>query len=133
MYGGNAVIEPSPENATEPQIGKWVMLGMLYSLPIVIAFGYFGELQRGETAWVCIGIFLTAIRFRWELRKHKWFWLLIATVAILDVPLIFYFPWPKGKYPGYALLPLGMLDYFFLYGCINLAERIANAGSARPK
>lgn len=111
------------------------MLGMLYTVPLPIVFHYFGELNRGLTAWACIGILLTAIRFRWELRGQRWFRITVAAIAVLHLPLVILVPWPEGVHPGYALLPFGMLDYAFVYGCIKIVEKLMtrNAEAHLPK
>ena len=103
---------------------RWAMLAMLCTLPILVLFAYLGEIRRGETAWFCTGMIVLAIRTCWDLRKHVWFWMTVAIVILLHVPLVLFFPWTTKNYPGISLLPVGFLDYAIVYGCIKLAEKV---------
>lgn len=103
---------------------RWAALAMLSSLPILILFAHLGELKRGETAWFCIGMLVIALRACWNLRKHVWFWVTAVILAGLHIPFIVFVPWTSTDYPGWALLPVGLLDFGVVYGCIKLVEKV---------
>jgi hypothetical protein len=66
---------------------------------------------------------IIAVRVRWDLKKHLWFWITVAIVAACQIPLVLFIPWTSKSYPGYALLPIGVLDFAVIYGAIKLAEK----------
>ena len=71
---------------------------------------------------------MMAIRARWDLRRRGWFWVTAAVLVGFHVFLVLYIPWTDKSYPGYTLLPVGLLDYGIMYGCINLVEKVVGAG-----
>ncbi len=99
------------------------MMAMLCSSPLGLLFFYLGGPARGIGAWICAGIILIAMRARWDLRNHLWFWMAILTAVILQVPFILFVPWMDSHLSHVSLLPFGILDYAIAYGCIKLAEK----------
>jgi len=49
----------------------------------------------------------------------------------LHVPLILLIPWTSKSLPGVTLLPIALLDYAIVYGCIKLAEKVMKARHQR--
>ena len=127
MYGGALMSKANEANSGQVLYGltpRWAALAMLSTLPILILFAYLGELRRGETAWFCTGMIIIALRACLYLRKHGWFWVTAAILAGLHIPLIVFAPWTTTEYPGWALVPVGLLDLGVVYGCIKLVERV---------
>ena len=103
---------------------KWGILAMLYSLPVFILFACFGEVGRGMTAWICTGILIGVVKAYWNLRKHLWFWATIAILAALHIPFVIFFPIPMTRnFTVWELLPVAILDFGIMYGCIKLVEK----------
>jgi hypothetical protein len=109
----------SPNKLTK----KWALVAILCSLPLFFLFAYLGDPGRGRAASICAAVILTAIRARWDSRKHGWFWITIAIVVFLHVPLVLLIPWTNKSMPGITLLPIAFLDYAIVYGCIKLVEK----------
>lgn len=103
---------------------KWAALSMLCLSPIPLVFVCFGQYQTGVGAWVCSGIVTMAARVRWDLRNHIWYWVVLAFGVLLQVPLIVLIPWTNGKLNYFNALPIAVLDYLVLYGCIKLVEKL---------
>ena len=68
-----------------------------------------------------------AAKTRWELRKRVWFWVTIALVVVLHMPIVLLVHWSDNRYPGVALLPAVLADYGVVYGCIKLVEMAMKA------
>ena len=107
---------------------RWVALAILISFPIALIFAYFGQTARGETAWFCTLMILVAVRLQWDLRHYLWFWIAVAVISAIHVPLIIFFPWTKKDYPGLILMPVGLLDCAVVYGFFKLVEKAMMKG-----
>jgi hypothetical protein len=105
---------------------KWVMLIALFSSPAFFLLFYYGYPGKGKVASAFVGMILFAIRARWGLRKYMWFWLTVAIIFALHLPIVWYVPWPDERYPNIALLPLALLDYALVRGCIKVVEKLIN-------
>jgi hypothetical protein len=103
---------------------KWALLAGICTSPLFILFAYFGDPGRGQAAWVSAVAIAVAARFLWDLRGRVWFWITIAIIVSLHVPLIVLIPWPYKQLSSVALLPAGLLDFAIAYGIIRLIENM---------
>jgi len=107
---------------------------MLYASPIMILFAILGAWKTGLGAWICAGIVLLVVRLRWDLKNRSWFWMTIAVAGVLQVPLVYYVPWSNTNLSFASLLPVGIVDFAIVYGCIKIVEKLmkrnAEAGSS---
>ncbi len=121
--------ESKRKQAIYPVTKKFGLVAGICTAPLFIIFAYFGEPDRGFTAWACAEVILITIRFFWGLRSRVWFWVTITIIALLHVPLILFVPWPFKQLSYVALLPVGFLDFALAYGIIRLVEnRIESDG-----
>ena len=82
---------------------------------------------------VCIvlGMIMLAVKMRWELRKHYWFWAILVVILALHVPLFFLVRWPQGNVPTLLYtMPVGIADFLIIMGILNLAERCFSENSS---
>lgn len=99
--------------------------------PVLILFLYFGKVDLGLTAVIVLGAIVIAIKIRWNLRKHVWFWATIILILALHVPLVFIVRWPQGKVPMIAYtMPFGIADFLVILGALGLAERLFSKNSS---
>src|SRR6185312_7698099 len=124
MQGGTVVTEMGNGRPVDPFSRKWLLIVIASMLPVYLLFVLLGQPGRGWAAAIALAFGMTAIRASWDLSRHAWFWLVAGAVAALHVVLIFLVPWTEKSYPGYTLLSLGLLDYFFFYGCFRLAAKV---------
>ena len=103
---------------------KWLLMVILCMVPAFFLFALLGDPGRGRAGAISVGVSMTAIRACWNLRKHIWFWATAAILIALHVFLILLIPWTDKSYPGYALLPVGVLDYGIMYGCFKPVEKV---------
>jgi len=79
---------------------------------------------------VLVGI-VFAIKLRWALRKHVWFWATIVLVLALHVPLVLIARWPHGSTPTIVYgMPIGIADSLVILGALRLAENLFSGASA---
>lgn len=112
-----------PPEKTPPDYTGLKIVGIL--APVFFVFAYFDKPDIGLSVCIVLGMTLLAIRLRWELRKHVWFWIVIAIVFLLHIPLFLILHWPQGKTPTIAYtMPLGIVDFAVILGAVGIAERV---------
>ena len=110
--------------ATHELSRKDGLMAMLYASPIMLLFTCLGDWQRGLGAWSCAGIVILVARARWDLKDRSWFWVTIVVMGVLQIPLVRYVPWSNTNLSYASLLPVGLLDYAIVYGCVMLGEKV---------
>lgn len=99
-----------------------VIIGAIL-LPVLLLFIYLGKEDMGRAVFLSLGAILFAIRIRWGLRKHLWFWGIIVLVLALHVPLFFVARWPHGWLPAVGWLPIAVADCLIILGVLRLVEK----------
>lgn len=94
--------------------------------PVYLLFYLLNKEEMGRSVFIVLGMTMLAIRVRWDLRKHWWFWGVIVFVLALHVPLLFLFRWPEGAHgwlPAMGTLPIGVADFLIVYGVVRFVEK----------
>jgi hypothetical protein len=85
----------------------------------------------GLAVFIVLGVSIFAIKLRWHLRKHVWFWAIIALILVLHVPLVFMVRWPQGSAPTlFYTMPFGLADFLIISGSLRLAEKFLSKDSS---
>jgi len=99
--------------------------------PVFFLFVFLGNADMGLSACIVLGLMIIAIKIRWNLRKHVWFWAIIVFILVLHVPLFFIVRWPQGKAPTIAYtMPFGIADFLIISGALGLAEKLLSKDSS---
>jgi hypothetical protein len=109
---------------------KWAYVALLCSSPMLFVFTYLGNFYEGIGATGCSVLILMVIRTRWDLRKHAWFWITIFFAVLLQVPIVLLIPWKNKTLTGISVLPIVLLDYGIVWGCVKLAEKVMQRARA---
>jgi hypothetical protein len=123
--------ESRHKQAVDSLTQGWAILAGICTSPLYILFVYFGDSGRGRAAWVSVGMIALAVRLVWDLNKRVWFWVTIAIIVAIHVPVILFIPWGDQNLSYVALLPLGLLDLAITYGTIRLVENIVEKNPPR--
>ncbi|HEY1940432.1 MAG TPA: hypothetical protein VGJ33_21070 [Candidatus Angelobacter sp.] len=92
--------------------------------PVFFLFVFLGNADMGLTACIVLAMIMLAIKIRWHLRKHLWFWAIIIFILALHVPLAFVVRWPQGNVPTlFYTMPIGIADFLISLGAVGLAEK----------
>jgi hypothetical protein len=92
--------------------------------PVFFLFVFLGNADMGLAACIVLGMIMLAIKIRWNLRSHLWFWAIIVFVLALHVPLVFVVRWPQGNVPTlFYTMPIGIADFLIILGSVNVGER----------
>lgn len=99
--------------------------------PVFFLFVYLGNADMGLAACMVLGATMVAIKIRWNLRKHLWFWATIVLILALHVPLVSAARWPQGNVPTlFYTMPLGIADFLIISGVLRLAEKLLSKESS---
>lgn len=95
-----------------------------------LVFVFLGNAEMGLTVCIVLGVTMVAIKIRWNLRKHVWFWATIAFILALYAPLFLIVRWPQGNLPTiFYTLPIGIADFLIISGALRLAEKLLSEDS----
>lgn len=104
-------------------------LSLLCALLVFILFSYLGRTDQGYGMAACTAVVFMAIRNSWNLRKHLWFWIAIALVVLIQVPIVVLIPWGGKGITGRGVFPVAIADGALAYGFLKIAEFLINRGS----
>jgi hypothetical protein len=113
----------------------WTIAIVVLTSPLFFLFDSFGEPGNGRAAWVGAGMILIAMKVRWELRTHIWFWITMSCIVAFHIPLVIFVPWTSRWIPAIGILPIGVADLAVIFGCLSLVEKWMSTcgGSARSE
>jgi len=113
--------EREPE---EQQSGKY--LGLIIfacTLPVLLFFTYIGKTDLGLNLGICLFVNVLAVGMCWDLRRRWWFWVVIALVLALHVPVILMIHWPNVWVSKFTLLPIGLADLLVTVGIVRFVQK----------
>ena len=100
-------------------------------IPVFLVFAFLGNADMGLTVCIVLGMIILAIKIRWNLRKHFWFWATIVFILALHIPLFFIIRWPHGNVPTLAYtLPIGIADFLIILAAVGFAEKFFSKASS---
>ena len=109
----------------------WALIAVSCASPLFFLFALQGDPGRGRAAMFSAAVIILAIRSRWDLSQHIWFWTTVAAIVGLHVPLVLLTHWPEASYPGFTLLLPAALDYAAIYGLMKVVERAMTGSQLR--
>lgn len=122
--------DPPEDEMKEPTDYSGLIIGLMLT-PVFILVTYLWNADTALSVVVVLGMTLFAIKLRWYLRKHVWFWGIIVLILALHAPLVFIFRWPHGNVPTRDyVMPIGILDFFIIIVAVDVADRIFSKDSS---
>jgi hypothetical protein len=99
--------------------------------PVFFLITFLSNADMGLAACIVLGMVMLAIKIRWHLRKHLWFWAIIVLILALHVPLVFMVRWPQGNLPTlFYTMPIGIADFLIILWTVGAAERFFSKSSS---
>ena len=102
----------------------WSIAVVVLAFPLVPLFTHFGRPASGPPAYLFTLMLLLSIRGRWELSRKIWFWVTIAGIVAIHVPLILLVPWSSRWIPAIIKLPFCIVDLLLILGIISTVEKL---------
>ena len=124
------MVDYNPLKKTEPLDYTGVKIGAML-LPVFALFAFLGYADMGLTVFIVLGAIVLAIKIRWKMRKHIWFWAIIIFMLAVHVPVFLIVRWPQGSTPTlFYAIPFGIADFLIISGALRLAEGFFSKGSS---
>ena len=99
--------------------------------PVFFLSTLLANADLGLAVCIVLGMIMVAIKIRWNLRRHVWFWATIVFILVLHVPLVFMVRWPQEKGPTlFYTMPIGIADFLIILGVVNVAEKFFSKNSS---
>ena len=115
--------EKNTENVTARTAARWGVVVALLTIPVAILVDHLDP-GRGTAAGASLALMIGAVRAFWNLRRHAWFWMTIASLGAIHVVLILLVPWTNKSFPAPELWPVAIADFAAICGLIKLVERL---------
>ena len=126
------VVEESPRKVT--RTAAYLILLATSPIGIIVAllsFFYGLDAWIGFGAWTCLALIVLVGRTRWDLRRHVWFWMIMVFAGLLQIPIVLFVPWKDRNLTWITFLPVAVLDYGLIYGCLKLIEKLTATPTSR--
>jgi hypothetical protein len=85
---------------------------------------YFGKLAFARPTIYSAVVIAIAVAMQWELRRHVWFWITVAVIVALHVPLVLFVPWTTKWIPAILITPICAGDLAMVIALIKLVEKL---------
>jgi len=124
MFDDDSPKEKEPVDYTGVKIGAML-------LPVFFLITFLSNADVGLAGCIVLGVIIFAIKIRWHLRKHLWFWAVITFILALHVPLVLKFRLPQGHTPTlFYSMPIGIADFLIISGALGVAEKLLSKDSS---
>ena len=98
-------------------------LGIFFGSVLIASLFFFsgkGELARPTI--YSIVVIIAVVAMRWQFRNQLWFWLTIAILVSLHIPLILFVPWGTRWVPALIAIPVCLADLAVMLGIMRIVE-----------
>lgn len=106
-----------------------VLLVIVGAIPLFFLFYYFGKSSLAMPTMSSAAMLVVAIVVQWKLRGNVWFWVVIAVIIALHVPLILLVPWTSKWVPAIVIMPFAAADLWVMLWGIRLVEKLFGSGA----
>ncbi len=97
----------------------------LIALPILLAFAYFGQLERGLAVASLVAVFLGVAYIKRNLLKNWSFIIIIIFLFAAQLWFVLQSVVPKEHFTGYVAVLAGLADALFLLVVAYIIEKIS--------
>ena len=100
--------------------GLAIFLGTIL---IGLLFLRFGQFELASPILFSALVVVVAIATKWKLRRQVWFWIAMAVITALHVPLILFIPWTTRWVPAIVITPILAADLFAMLAILSIVEK----------
>jgi hypothetical protein len=86
-------------------------------------FDHFGRLSLMLPTCNGVAVLGFAIAAKWKLRMRAWFWITMAVLAALHVPLVLFVPWTTRWVPALAIAVIDSADFCLMLWIISIVGK----------
>ncbi len=96
-------------------------------------FDHFGKLPLARPTVFSVSMIIIAVVMRWNLNGQMWFWITMAGLATLHIPLILFIPWTAKWIPVLAIIPIGIADLYAMLWVVSIVGKFMGEQRATKK
>jgi hypothetical protein len=100
-----------------------VLCGIFGTILLALLFVYSGRFDLARPSLISVAMVALLIVMRWKLRRHVWFWITIAFLAALHLPLILFVPWTTKWIPAIVIAPFGIVDLYAMLWILSVVGK----------
>jgi hypothetical protein len=101
-----------------------VLCAILGAIVVAFLFDHFGKFALARPTIYSAAMISIAVAMRWRLRRQAWFWITIAVIVALHVPLILFVPWTTKWVPVFAIAPIAIADLYAVLAILSMVEKM---------
>lgn len=91
--------------------------------PVMALFFAIGRADLARPACIAIVAAAVAVRQKWEYHHQQWFWVVVAAVALMHLPILIFFVFSNRWIPALLLMPFALADYVIMIVAIRFAAK----------
>jgi hypothetical protein len=114
----DSVLTPEDKKMRLPWWG--VSCWMICCALIALLLLNFGKFDLARPMLCSTGVLVAVIAMRWKLRRNVWFWITVAVITALHVPLILFVPWTTKWVPAIVIIPVGIADLYLMLAILSV-------------
>ncbi|HEX5438986.1 MAG TPA: hypothetical protein VFW98_17675 [Gemmatimonadaceae bacterium] len=103
---------------------RGLLIVAVMDLPVFWLFDHFGRSNMMVPTGACIAVLGVVIAIKWKLRRHVWFWMVLAILAALHAVLLWYVPWPAARGAALAWTGVAYIDLWVLLWVFEAIGRL---------
>ena len=109
----------------------WAVLFVVFgTVLLALLFIHFRRFDLARPSLISAGMVAVAIALRWQLRRHVWFWVTMALLAALHLPLILFIPWTIRWIPAIMIVPFGIADLYVMLWVLSAVGKFMQGPNA---
>ncbi len=111
--------------AKKLRLPRWAILpGIAVAFLCAWLFDHFGRLNLMLPIWNSVAVLGLMFVLKWRLRPHAWFWITMAVIAALHVPLILFVPWGTRWVPALVIAAIDSVDFFLILWILSSVGKL---------
>ena len=119
--------------AKKMRLPWWAVLCLLIGgMPIPWLFDHFGRLNLMLPTWNSVTVLGFILVLKRKLWSHAWFWVTIAVLAALHVPLVLFVPWTTRWVPALLIAAIDSADFCLMLWILSIVGELVE-GPKAPK
>src|ERR1700734_2050860 len=99
-------------------------------MPLPWLFDHFGRLNLMLPIWNSVAVLGFMLALKWKLRRHAWFWITMAVVAALHVPLVLLVHWPTIWVPALSIAAMDSGDLIVMLAVLAAVRKLVDGPEA---
>ena len=109
------------KGAKKMRLPWWAVLCLLvFGMPLPWLFDHFGRLNLMLPIWNSVAVLGFMLALKRKLWPHAWFWITMAVIVALHVPLILFVPWTTRWVPALAIAVIDSVDFCLILWIISI-------------